>query len=143
MVFKPNSSSFQASSYLCICEKCQINDGQCSSFKEYQPKFCHLNKIQLWSEILHFKGENVEADKCSEDFLLPDTFCAVESYSKLRNHLKHQLRWLMITAISSLQEFLSLRDHYCKKLIHWLQRYTYKLSIKKTFFNESVVYPFV
>ena len=153
MFFKPNSTTFKASPYLCICEECLADYGSCSSFSSYEPQVCLLKKIQLRSEILPFEGHNEEVDDGSEDFLLPDTYCAVAPDRSSPDSL-----WF-IKVKDSFQASVQMTDDYgniialglnyiegkfMDKVDTLAEGFLYKLSKKKTyFFKESVVYPFV
>ena len=89
MVFTPNSLSFRAAPHLCICDTCMHEYGSCSLFTPYQLKTVELKKIFLRSvnELICDSEDLGDGDSMSDDFLLPNTYCAVAPHKSSKESL--------------------------------------------------------
>ena len=153
MVFQPNSVTFRASPYLCVCDTCMVTYGSCSLFSSYELQTQQLKKIHLRSEVEPVCGEITNDENDASEFLLADTYCAVAAdksssdtvwFIKVKdsNNASVQMTDDYNNIIAAGMDYVE--GNFLEKL-HVVQKGTlYKLSKKKTyFFKESVVYPFV
>ena len=78
LVFKPNATSFEAAPQLCICEDCLSKEyGSCALFSSYELRTSELKRISLHSEAEDYVEVNETSEDYQQDFVLPDTYCAV------------------------------------------------------------------
>ena len=93
MVFTPNSRTFRAAPYLCMCDACKEEYGSCNLFTSYDLKTYQLKKIFLRSNIAPAPApDDHQDDIVPSEFILPDTFCAVIPDEK--NNPSNESVWL-------------------------------------------------
>lgn len=80
ILFRPNEQ-MKASLRLCVCDKCKIEYGSCDLFLPYNLPMATLNKFSLRSDILDFDIDNDSNDDDCNDFLIPNSYCAVAADS--------------------------------------------------------------
>lgn len=153
MVFQPNSVTFRASPYLCICEICMTKYGSCPLFSSYELRTQVLKKIHLRAEVQPVGEMDGSDDHDISEFLLADTYCAVATdekssdtvwFIKIKDSYRAQ-KQMTDDYNNSIAPGMDYIEGKFMEKFHIVPKGTlYTLSKKKTyFFKESVVYPFV
>ena len=156
MIFSPNSNSFKAAPYLCVCDSCLTDYGSCDLFQPYDvPVPQKKRRPPTLRSNDNEKSKDPIVDVITkQDDITPGTVCAVASEEKSSDTF-----WLIkIDHLNSGSSFPVTDDYGHTVPVNqayfqgqFLERdYTtktgthYSVSKKKTFFYfESIVYPFV
>ena len=77
IIFVPNSSTFKASSRLCLCDRCKVSYGSCDLFKEYHLEVQILNQVSLRAYVKPVTPLEIVGKEEGNDFVLPGSYVAV------------------------------------------------------------------
>ena len=154
MVFTPNSRTFKAAPYLCMCDLCKEKYGSCSLFKSYDLKTYDLKKIFLRSKVSTAPTPADDQDETdpTDDFLLPDTVCAV--IPDETNNPNNESIWFIkvkdtCVALDAVTDDYGhtiprgceyVQGQFMEKIDFWTKGYICNLQTKKnTFFYKDIV----